>query len=417
MAAGRPGRQAGPGRGPGRGGTAVRAVATRGPGILTADQIVATGRSIAAVQQHDGAIGWPDGHVDAWNHVECVMALSACGLRDAARRGYDWLRAAQRPDGSWPKRWADGSVIDDSAESNHAAYPAVGVWQELQVTRDEAFAARMWPVVRDGIEFALGLQLPRGEIIWRRGADGTPGDYALLTGCSSMYQACAAPSRWPTTSASRSPTGSSRPASSGTWWPVTRRPSPTRAGSRWTGTTRCSAARCGAPRRGERLAAGWDTFVVPGLGIRCVSDQPWVTGAETCELAIALDAIGDRSRALDLFAQIQHLRDPSGSLLDRLAVRQPGPLPPNEQSSWTSAAVILAADTLSGATGGSGMFPRPRPGGPWARPSTPPRAAARCRRPGCRRRAQPIPGPVRSSTRSEPSTRTSVNAPDFSARR
>ena len=97
------------------------------PGILTADQILATGHSIAAVQQRDGAIGWPDGHVDAWNHVECVMALSACGLRSAARHGYDWLRAAQRPDGSWPKVSADGTVLDDARESNHAAYPAVGV--------------------------------------------------------------------------------------------------------------------------------------------------------------------------------------------------------------------------------------------------------------------------------------------------
>ncbi len=69
------------------------------PGILTADQVLATGKSIAAVQQRDGAIGWPDGHVDAWNHVECVMALSVCGLRGAARRGYEWLRATQRRDG------------------------------------------------------------------------------------------------------------------------------------------------------------------------------------------------------------------------------------------------------------------------------------------------------------------------------
>src|SRR5437016_1639458 len=66
------------------------------PGILTADQILATGHSIAAEQQPDGAIGWPDGHVDAWNHVECAMALSVCGLRGAARRGYEWLRGAQR---------------------------------------------------------------------------------------------------------------------------------------------------------------------------------------------------------------------------------------------------------------------------------------------------------------------------------
>ena len=115
----------------------------------------------------------------------------------------------------------------------------------------------------------------------------------------------------------------------------------------------------GGPLRGaaatERLAAGWDTFVVPGLGIRCVSDQPWVTGAETCELALALDVIGDHSRALDLFEQVQHLRDPGGSYWTGWQFANQAHFP-NEQSSWTAAAVILAADALSGATGGSGIF-------------------------------------------------------------
>jgi len=58
------------------------------PGILTADQLIGTGRAIAAGQQRDGAIGWPDGHVDAWNHVECAMALSVCGLQREARLAY-----------------------------------------------------------------------------------------------------------------------------------------------------------------------------------------------------------------------------------------------------------------------------------------------------------------------------------------
>src|ERR1700758_377889 len=154
------------------------AAAVRRPALGEAD-VRATGESIAQVQDPTGAIPWPDGHVDAWNHVECAMALSACGLRGPARRGYEWLLAAQRPDGSWPKR-QDGAVIDEAGGSNHAAYPAVGVWHELQITRDDAFAERMWPVVRSGIEFAIGLQRPRGEITWQRQADGSPGDYALL---------------------------------------------------------------------------------------------------------------------------------------------------------------------------------------------------------------------------------------------
>ena len=51
---------------------------------------------------------------------------------------------------------------------------------------------------------------------------------------------------------------------------------------------------------------------MPGLGIRCVDTNPWVTGAETCELAMALDALGDHRRALTLLADMQHLRESDG---------------------------------------------------------------------------------------------------------
>ncbi len=339
-----------PDRTPSRSATWVPEVA----GILTADQVLATGRTIAAVQQSGGAIGWPDGHVDAWNHVECAMAMSVCGLHEAARRGYEWLRATQQHDGSWPRFQADGSAGDDTAESNHAAYPAVGVWHELQVSRDEAFAVRMWPMVRAGLEFALGLQVPRGEITWRR-TGGVPGDYALLAGSSSMYQSlrCGI--------ALADYLGRPQPD-----WEL--------AADQLAHAVACHPAAfadkswfsmdwyypvLGGPLRGaaaqQRLDSGWDTFVVPGLGVRCVSDQPWVTGAETCELAISLEAIGDQSRALEAFEQIQHLRDGDGAYWTGWQFVNQAHFP-NEQSSWTSAAIVLAADALSGATGGSGIF-------------------------------------------------------------
>jgi Prenyltransferase and squalene oxidase repeat len=325
------------------------------PGILTADQVLATGLSIASVQQSDGSIGWPDGHVDAWNHVECLMALSVCGLREPVRRGYEWLRTTQRPDGSWPKRCEGGVVTDAAGESNHAAYPAVGVWHELQVSNDGAFGDLMWPVVRDGINFALSLQLPRGEIAWQRTPDGAPASYALLAGCSSMHQAlrCAI--------ALAEHVGEPQPD-----WEL--------AAGQLAHAVACHSGAfadktrysmdwyypvLGGPLRGNaaraRLAADWDTFVVPGLGIRCVSDQPWVTGAETCELALALDAIGERSRALGLFAEMQHLRSADGSYWTGWQFANSAHFP-NEQSSWTAAAVILAADTLADSSGASRIF-------------------------------------------------------------
>src|SRR5580658_8286676 len=95
---------------------------------LNRAELLATGESIARIQEPSGAIPWPDGHVDVWDHVECAMALSACGLRGPARRAYRWLRTSQRADGSWPRSTAGGRVTDPAAESHHAAYAAVGAW-------------------------------------------------------------------------------------------------------------------------------------------------------------------------------------------------------------------------------------------------------------------------------------------------
>jgi len=55
-------------------------------GVLTEAEIRATGETIAAAQEESGAIGWPDGQVDAWNHVECAMALSVCGPTNGCGR-------------------------------------------------------------------------------------------------------------------------------------------------------------------------------------------------------------------------------------------------------------------------------------------------------------------------------------------
>ena len=334
--------------------TAVPEVA----GLLTADQLVDTGRAIAAGQQADGSIGWPDGHVDAWNHVECAMALSVCGLRREARHAYAWLADAQQPDGSWPVQAHDGGVHEWTTESNHAAYCAVGVWHELLVTADDDFAAQMWPVVRAAVGFALGLQTPRGEIIWRRHEDGTPDSYALLTGSSSMHQSlrCAialaehvadpqpdwelAAARLGHAVACHNEAFADKSWFSMDWYyPVLG------------GAVRGTSAQ-------QMLAAGWDTFVVPGLGVRCVRDEPWVTGAETCELAIALDAIGERDGARELFEQIQFLRAAGGGYWTGWQFENSRHYP-DEQSSWTAAAIVLAADVLASSgsrTGAAGIF-------------------------------------------------------------
>ncbi len=105
----------------------------------------------------------------------------------------------------------------------------------------------------------------------------------------------------------------------------------------------------------QRIKERWDTFVVPGRGVRCVSDRPWVTGAETCELVLSLHALGELDAAFEVFASMQHLRDPDGSYWTGLVFDEEVRWP-TERSTWTAAAVVLAADALSSATPASGLF-------------------------------------------------------------
>ena len=94
---------------------------------------------------------------------------------------------------------------------------------------------------------------------------------------------------------------------------------------------------------------------MPGLGARCVDTNPWVTGAETCELVMALDSLDDHPRALRLYADMQHLRHDNGSYWTG-SVHPEEVFWPHEQTTYTAAAVILAADELSRTTPASGIM-------------------------------------------------------------
>jgi hypothetical protein len=72
-----------------------------------------------------------------------------------------------------------------------------------------------------------------------------------------------------------------------------------------------------------------------------------VTAAETCELAIALVAIGDRSRARLLYEWAQHLRGDDAAYWMGANFRV-GAFWPANRPTWSSAAVVLAADALAG---------------------------------------------------------------------
>ncbi|OLT28826.1 prenyltransferase [Nocardiopsis sp. CNR-923] len=332
------------------------------PEVLTADQVLRSADYLVRAQEPDGAIPWfPGGHTDVWDHVECAMALTVTGRTvpahaEAARRAYLWLARSRHADGGWPAKFRQGAPVTDLREANHAAYPAVGLLHHLLVTGDAAFAERTWPVVESGLDFVLGLRGEHGEILWARSEDGSPGDHALLTVCSSVHHAlrCGA--------ALGARLGRERPA----WTSAADRletlindredlfADRSRFSMDWFYPILGGAVRGVAAK--ERLQDRWERFVVPGLGVRCVSDQPWVTAAESAELVLALAAMGEREAGTRVLADVQHLRDAEDGAFWTGYQFAEDVRWPVERSTWTSAAVILAVDALSGTTDGSRVF-------------------------------------------------------------
>ena len=329
-------------------------------GVLTGPQVRATGASIAAMQEASGALPWfPGGKTDPWDHVESAMALSATGFRAEAEAAYEWSRRTQRADGSWPIELRAGAVVDPGVDSNFCAYLAVGAWHHFLVYDDAVFLRRMWPTVRAAIDRVLRFARDDGAFRWA--ADFVTGEMfpnALITGNASIFSALHCAIR----------IGDELDEPVDRW--LAAHAALGDVFDRWTGdrTVLDPASNhsmdwyypvLGGAVRGEAgrtlIDARWSDFVVDGLGARCVDDHPWVTGAETCELAMAVEALGDVDRAAALVASVQHLREDDGSYWTGL-VFSDGKRWPVELSCWTAAAVVLAADAISRATPGSGIF-------------------------------------------------------------
>lgn len=345
------------------------------PGVVDAADLLATARTIVEEQAADGSIPWFRGwHLDPWDHVQAAMGLAVAGLREEAEAAYRWSARAQRADGTWATSYRDGTVEDAATDANFTAYLATGVWHHWRRFGDAAFVAELWPAVRGALDAVLGLQRPDGAIVWRRDADGTPAAEALVTGCASIHlslrcgaglAAVVAPATDP-----QAPDAARR------WLDAAARVGRALAHheERFEPKTRFSmdwyypvlGGVLDPAAAAKRLDARWDDFVVAGQGVRCVDDHPWVTGGESAELVLALDALGRDDAARAVLADIQVLRRDDARYWTGWVYPDEKHWP-IEQTTWTAGTMLLAADALSRTTGANGLFrgegfpPVPRP--------------------------------------------------------
>ncbi len=327
-------------------------------GVLSADEVLQSAESIVSLQLDTGMIPWfTDGHCDPWNHVETAMALDVAGLHRHAERAYEWLVDMQRPDGSWWNYYLpDGSVEEAKLDTNVCAYIATGVWHHWLCTWDRGFVDHLWPAVQRALDWVLGMRKSNGTALWARTEHSVPWDYALLTGSSSIQHAlhCG----YQLSQLIREPRPDWREAAEQMAFIVANHPEAFEPKERWamdwyypvlSGAITGEAAKA-------HLEDKWDVFAMEGKGIRCVSDEPWITASETAEASIAFATSGDLSTATDLLLWTRSHRLDDGSYWTGIVYPTLEQFPFGETSAYTAAAVILAADAITGASPASTVF-------------------------------------------------------------
>lgn len=350
--------------------------------------ITACANHIEALQDKSGAIPWIEAGIwDAWNHGESAMALAIAGRQAASLKALDVFLERQEDDGGFTGDLGASVPLDDAnrhlvpgtpetaRDTNFTGYVAVTVLRSLLALNALERLPRYWPMIQAAADFVLDHQTRHGDIVWRaKDSEILESIDSLRAGNASLYKSLecvilagrcvgADISAYETARRSIGATlrendarfdrfGTDRRRYAMDWYyPVL------------AGVLPLESARA-------RLYARWREFVVAGLGCRCVTDEPWVTAAETAELALACIAVAQKDQARALLADLAPLVADQGGYWMGWQFTE-NVIWPHERPSWTAGALVLAADALDDLTPGSSLLVRNHV------PELPPKSGAR----------------------------------------
>ena len=330
---------------------------------------------IIELQKKDGSITWfNEGVFDAWNHLESVMALNILGFKKEKNLGFEYLINSQLEDGSWYGQLGSTVEFDEDTgsfvgkesdagrftrDTNFSAYIATASWHDYLINKSKEDLLKLWPTIYNAISFVIENQSVNGEIRWAAEDENAPNDDALVTGCCSIYKSvicainCAKVleinvDEWKESLKKLGDAIKNKPELFDRTWDSKQRFS-----MDWYYPILCGLV--SKKEAKEKLFSKWEKFVVDGIGCKCVKDQPWVTIAETAELAITLKKIGESKLAEEMLSYTHQWKDESGAYWMGRQYEQEV-FWPKERPPWTSAAVILAYDTIYGLSDGSSLF-------------------------------------------------------------
>lgn len=319
------------------------------------------GKYIKSIQLKSGAIpSDEDTFHDPWDHIESIMGLNFVKEIDSSKLAFQWLIDNQNSDGSWYAKYNDIRPIEKNKPTHFGPYISVAALHFYKSFLNKEFLEELWPTIKSAINFSVNLQTSNGTIPWSIDINGEIEKDYLLTGSSSILKSIEC--------------GIAIANILGDHIVI----------KKWIKSYEGLAYAIKNPENKfdllkdrKRFSMDWyypiisgclnnkqkifyienifDKFYEKDIGIKCVVEEPWITVAETCEFIIALIIAGRTKDAERLFIDVINISDEAGIPYMGWQYEE-NIFWPKEKPSWTSSALIIAADSLFNFSKASDLF-------------------------------------------------------------
>tara|TARA_B100001175_G_scaffold51283_1_gene40530 strand:+ start:8853 stop:9902 length:1050 start_codon:yes stop_codon:yes gene_type:complete len=328
---------------------------------ITNEFFINIGQYIKSIQLESGAIpSDEDKNHDPWDHIESIMGLNFVKEIDSSKLAFQWLIDNQNSDGSWFAKYDDNKSLQKNKPTHFGPYISVAALHFYKTFANKEYLEELWPTIKSAINFSINLQTANGTIPWSIDSNGIIEKDYLLTGSSSILKSieCAIA--------------------------ISKILDKSNDIEKWKQSYKYLAYAIKNPENKfdllkdrKRFSMDWyypiisgclndnenffyvnqvfEKFYVKDIGVKCVVEEPWVTVAETCEFIISLIIVGRRKDAERLLMDVLNISDQSGIPYMGWQYDE-NIFWPNERPSWTSSALIIAADSVFNFSKASDLF-------------------------------------------------------------
>jgi hypothetical protein len=286
-------------------------------------------------QSSSGAIFWDEkGKCDPWDHCECLIALAIYEEWEHFWRGVNWFFTNLNEDGLIYAEFQNEKPSKLHYESHHAPYIIMPLIQASLIDKEQDYKKILTNEqllkLENIFEVLNDFKDEDGYFFWAKDSNGYS-DNSLITASMSIFLSLVAKDKiFPKFNIEM-------------WQEKFNRDGVDR--SRFSMDFYYPFL-AGIKNNKKEFLDLLDNYYVKGLGVKCVAEEPWITIAESSECVISALVHDNEDIAKDIFNDIQQFQNkdgifPTGYQYDMQIFW------PEENSTWTNAAVIIAAHALS----------------------------------------------------------------------